>query len=145
MMMGVRAILPLHFFIILPKLHTQSRPTRYIFTWASTIDPARRCDHVCVYNPVTATHQGSRAKINHTDPQTTAIKRWSEGNGDTRLHSHALCWIKMSAGRACVCFYELDESAGQRRPLLDVFIILYYIICTMLIVYECYFLVHAVV
>lgn len=96
MMMGVRAILPLHFFIILPKLHTQSRPTRYIFACASTIDPARRCDHVCVYNPVTATHQGSGAKINHTDPQTTAIKRRSAGNGDTRQRSHVLCWIKLS-------------------------------------------------
>lgn len=60
MMMGVMsAILPLHFFIILPKLHAESHPARYIFGRASTIDPARRCDHVCVYNvynPVTAEH-----------------------------------------------------------------------------------------
>jgi len=46
-MMGVMgAILPLHFFIILPKLHAESHPTRRIFGRASTIDPARRCDHV---------------------------------------------------------------------------------------------------
>lgn len=119
MIMGGSSILPSHSFI-LPKLHKESHPARYIVTCASTVDPVRRCDHVCVYNPVTAAHQGSRAKITNIQTrQTAAIKPRSERDDDSLLSSLALGWIKMSAARACVCFGELDEPAAQKRPLLD--------------------------
>lgn len=84
-MMGVSAILPLHIFIISPKLHADSHSARYIFKCASTIDPVRRCDHVCVYNPVTAAHQGSKAKITLTDASDCSNQTPPR---ESRLHTY---------------------------------------------------------